>query len=123
MQKLLIGSKSSSGLRLALLWGLSAGLPLGCSVIPAPWAYQIDIQQGNIITQDMMDQLKPGMGPQEVRTILGTPMVTDPFHPERWDYIYNFQPGGKRRQQRRITVVFENDRLARVEGDVQAQGQ
>jgi outer membrane protein assembly factor BamE len=50
-------------------------------------------------------------------------MVTDPFHPERWDYIYNFQPGGKRRQQRRITVVFENDRLARVEGDVQAQAQ
>jgi outer membrane protein assembly factor BamE len=121
MQKL--GPKLPSGLRSALFWGLSAGLLLGCSAIPAPWVYKIDIQQGNIITQDMLDQLKPGMGPQEVRAILGTPMLTDPFHPERWDYVYNFQPGGKRRQQRRITLIFENDRLARVEGDIEVQGQ
>jgi outer membrane protein assembly factor BamE len=100
-----------------------SGLPLGCSIIPSSWVHQIDVQQGNIVTQDMLGQLKPGMDHQAVREILGTPLVMDPFHPERWDYVYSLQPAGKPREQRHITVVFENERLARIEGDVRAQVQ
>ena len=82
--------------------------------------YKIDIQQGNAITQEMLDKLKPGMTPSQVRFILGTPLVTDPFHPERWDYVYRYIKAGHLTEQRRVTVVFENEKLLRVEGDVVA---
>lgn len=82
--------------------------------------YKIDIQQGNAISQDMLDKLKPGMTPAQVRFILGSPLVEDPFHPNRWDYVYRYQKAGKLTEQRRITVVFEGGRLKGVEGDVVA---
>jgi outer membrane protein assembly factor BamE len=82
--------------------------------------YKIDIQQGNVIEQAMLDKLKPGMTPSQVRFILGTPLVTDPFHPGRWDYVYLYAPKGKVAEKRRVTVVFENDKLKGIEGDVVA---
>lgn len=90
-----------------------------CSALPAlPGVHRIDIQQGNILTQEMVDKLEPGMDKSQVRFVLGSPPLVDAFHQERWDYIYSIQPGGKDREQRRITLFFEDDRLARMEGDI-----
>lgn len=82
--------------------------------------HRIDIQQGNAITQDMLDRLKPGMTPSQVRFILGTPLVVDPFRKDRWDYVYRLERGGKLMEARKVTVIFENDRLKGLEGDVKA---
>lgn len=82
--------------------------------------YKLDIPQGNVITQDMLDKLKPGMTPAQVRFIMGSPLVVDPFRANRWDYVYSLQQDGATREQRRVTVVFEADRLKSVEGDVTA---
>ncbi len=82
--------------------------------------HRIDIQQGNVLSQDMLDKLKPGMTSSQVRFILGTPLVVDPFHKDRWDYVYRLERGGKVLEHRRVTVIFENDRLKGLEGDVVA---
>lgn len=85
-----------------------------------PLVYRVDIQQGNVITQEMLAQLKPGMEKTKVRHIMGTPPLVDTFHSDRWDYIYTFQEGSDARQMRRVSLYFEGDRLSRVEGDVRA---
>ncbi len=85
--------------------------------------YKIDIQQGNVITQEMISKLKPGMTPSQVRFIMGSPLVQDPFHPDRWDYVYRYLKNDKVTEQRHITVVFENEKLKGIEGDVVAAGQ
>lgn len=82
-----------------------------------PGVYKIGIPQGNIITQEMVDQLRPGMTKRQVIFVMGTPLVRDPFHQDRWDYIYSYQPGGGVRGQERVTVFFENDQLVRFTGD------
>ena len=79
--------------------------------------YRINIQQGIVVTQEMADQLKPGMTRDQVKFIMGTPILADPFHAARWDYPFRFQPGRGRVEERRFTVYFENDKLARFEGD------
>lgn len=104
---------------LLLATGLSA-LLTGCGGIGAlefPGVYKIGIPQGNIITQEMVDQLRPGMTKRQVIFVMGTPLVRDPFHQDRWDYIYSYQPGGGVRGQERLTVFFENDELVRFTGD------
>lgn len=81
--------------------------------------HKIDIQQGNYLDQTMLSKLKVGMNKSQVRYVLGTPLIADPFHPERWDYTFLDRPKGKLKQQRRVTVVFDaEERLARLEGDV-----
>ncbi len=102
---------------------LTATLALsGCSATPEIPSlltpYRIDVRQGNHVTQEMVDQLKAGLSKDQVRFILGTPLLTDPFHAERWDYVYRFQPGRGELEQRRLAVFFSDDKLARVEGDV-----
>ena len=89
----------------------------GCGIL-AP--YRIDIQQGNFVSQEMVAQLKPGMTKEQVRFVLGTPLVTDIFHAERWDYVYTLERRGAPRQQRRLAVFFEGGKLARLDGDVAA---
>ena len=96
----------------------AALLVAGCSVENIPGIYRIDIQQGNVVTQEMIDQLEPGMDRRKVRFILGTPLLTDTFNADRWDYIYSYQRGGGERIQRRVSVHFENEKLTKVEGDV-----
>ncbi|WP_110968931.1 outer membrane protein assembly factor BamE [Pseudomonas huaxiensis] len=87
----------------------------GCSF---PGVYKIDIQQGNVVTQDMIDQLRPGMTRRQVRFIMGNPLIQDTFHTNRWDYLYSLQPGGGERQQERISIFFnESDQLASLSGD------
>ncbi|MDF3935078.1 outer membrane protein assembly factor BamE [Pseudomonas citronellolis] len=98
---------------LAFAMGLAA--LAGCSF---PGVYKIDIQQGNVVTQDMIDQLKPGMTRRQVRFIMGNPLIVDTFHPERWDYLYSIQPGGGQRQQERVSLQFnKDDQLIGLNGD------
>lgn len=80
--------------------------------------YRIDVRQGNWVTQEMVSQLKPGQTREQVRFILGSPLVSDMFHADRWDYIYRLQPGRGEAEQRRIVVFFQDDKLVRVGGDV-----
>ncbi len=100
---------------------LTALLLTGCSyvpMLPGLSAHRIDIQQGNYVTQDMVDRLKPGMSRSQVRFGLGTPLVVDPFHPDRWDYVYVLQKKGRVVEDRRIVVVFQDDKLLRIDGGV-----
>ena len=83
-----------------------------------PGVYRIDVQQGNIVEQKMLDRLKPGMDKNQVRFIMGTPAVEDPFHKDRWDYIYTVAEGGGQRKQQHITIFFEDDKLAFIDGDI-----
>jgi outer membrane protein assembly factor BamE len=99
---------------LALLLGGCSRVP----ILPGLSPYKMDIQQGNYVTQDMVAKLKPGMTKAQVRFALGTPLVVDPFHAERWDYVYILQKGGKIVEHRRLIVLFQDDRLLRLEGDV-----
>lgn len=84
--------------------------------------YKIDVRQGNFVSQEMVAQLKPGQTRDQVRFILGSPLVTDIFHADRWDYLYRYKPTYGEVQERRLTVFFEKDVLVRVAGDVIAQG-
>ncbi|MCX7171217.1 MAG: outer membrane protein assembly factor BamE [Proteobacteria bacterium] len=94
----------------------------GCSNLPevTSWLtpYKIDIRQGNFVTQEMVAQLKLGQSRDQVRFILGTSLLTDAFHADRWDYVYRFQPGHGEVQQRRMSVYFADGKLARIDGDV-----
>lgn len=89
----------------------------GCSGIGFPGVYLVNIDQGNIVDQDMVDQLKPEMTRRQVRFLLGTPIVEDTFNNDRWDYIRVVRRGEDTLLKRRLTVVFENDVLVDVEGD------
>ena len=81
-------------------------------------AHKIEMQQGNYVDQEMIGKLRPEMTRSQVRFVLGTPLVADVFHPDRWDYIYLTGEAGDVKRQRRITVVFDGDTLKRIEGDV-----
>lgn len=93
-----------------------------CSVPRVVTEYRIDVQQGNVLTQDMVAQLRPGLTPDQVRFLLGTPMLVDMFHADRWDYVYRLQKGSTGAvETRRFTVFFDRDgKLYRVAGDVVA---
>ena len=90
-----------------------------CSYIPNLSPHRIEIQQGNFVSQEMVGQLKTGMTRDQVRFAMGTPLVADVFHGDRWDYVFVRQRANSRGvEHRRISVFFEQDRLARIEGDV-----
>ncbi len=109
------------------LIALLAALTPGCSyipTIPGTTPYKMEIQQGNFVTQEMISRLKLGMTREQVRFVLGTPLVADMFHADRWDYVYARQPrGGGPVEQRRFALFFEDSKLKRIEGDVVPQGQ
>ena len=93
----------------------------GCQyvpMLPGLSPHKIDIQQGNYVTQEMVDRIKPGMSRSQVRFGLGTPLVIDLFHPDRWDYVFVLQKKGRIVEQRRIVAVFQDDKLLRIEGGV-----
>lgn len=100
-------------LSLAALLFLSA-----CSTDKIPGVYRIDVQQGNNVDQEMLNKLEPGMTKNQVAYVMGTPLLIDTFHPNRWDYLYSFEPGNGDREQRRITLFFDEDEtLSHIEGD------
>ncbi len=88
------------------------------SSLPGLKPYHLDIQQGNVVTSKMMLQLKPGMTKSQVRYVMGTPLLQDSFHQDRWDYIYQMNKGGEVVERRRVILEFNNDGLAKVRGDV-----
>ncbi len=90
-----------------------------CSTIlnNLPGIYTLEIQQGNIIDQSMVDQLRPGMNKRQVLYIMGSPMMEDIFHKNRWDYLYSDQPSGEDRVQKQISLFFENDQIVGIQGD------
>lgn len=97
---------------------------VGCgSAIPTIKPYKIDIQQGNVLTSEMLLKLRPGMNKSQVRFILGTPLLVDSFHSNRWDYFYQLRKQGEIINQRRVILDFEDDKLVRVRGDVVPKGQ
>lgn len=109
----------------AILVGAACLWLAGCSYVPRiVTEYRIDVQQGNVLTQDMVAQLKPGQTRDQVRFILGTPMLTDVFHDRRWDYVYRLQNGRTNEvETRKLAVFFDADgRLERVAGDVDVAG-
>lgn len=96
---------------------------VGCgSSLPAVKSFKMDIQQGNVITSDMLLKLRPGMSKSQVQFIMGTPLLVDSFHTNRWDYFYQFRKQGKIINQHRVILDFEGDSLARVRGDVVPEG-
>ncbi len=88
-----------------------------CGFVGFPGVYRIDVEQGNIVTQEMADQLKPGMSRRQVRFILGTPLVQDSFNQDRWDYPYVKRNGDEVLDESRLTVLFDGDALREVRGD------
>jgi len=96
-----------------------APLVAACNPLGVFSVYRMEIQQGNYLTQEMVSQLQSGMTRDQVRFVLGTPLLVDIFHDNRWDYVYRRGRAGSREiEERRLSVFFENDRLVRVEGDV-----
>ena len=96
----------------------------GCGVprIPGVTPYKMEVQQGNFVSQDMVSQLKAGMSKEQVRSTLGTPLLIDIFHGERWDYVYSRELPNGAREQRKLVVFFEDGKLVRVDGDVVSAG-
>lgn len=94
----------------------------GCSSPPKVLGitpYRMEIQQGNFVSKESVAKLKPGMTKEQVRFVLGTPLVTDIFHANRWDYPYYREPTGGKREEGRVVVYFDDGKLARIEtGDV-----
>lgn len=97
-----------------LILALAAAAISGCGF------FRVEIQQGNYITKDQIERLEKGMTMREVRYVMGTPLVVDPFHEKhRWDYVYAFSPDlGTDFERRRITLFFEGERLATIAGDI-----
>lgn len=103
----------------ALLLGLAL---TGCagtaqSVVSKITPYKVEVVQGNVITREQTQALQPGMSRQQVREILGTPLMTSLFHTDRWEYVFTLKRPGVDAQTRRLTVFFNDSALARVEGD------
>ncbi|MEZ5584740.1 MAG: outer membrane protein assembly factor BamE [Candidatus Competibacteraceae bacterium] len=86
-----------------------------CSSFPG--IYRPDIRQGNYIDQTMLDQLNLGMSKDQVQLLLGTPLLADPFHQDRWDYVYRLKTGDGEIQQRHVSLFFESDGLRQVKTD------
>ena len=86
--------------------------------LPSIKPYKMPIQQGNLVTSKMMMQLKPGMTKTQVRFVMGTPLITDSFHKDQWDYFYQMEKDGAIIEKRRVILMFEKDLLAQVKGDV-----
>ena len=99
---------------------LAATCVAGCSVWPSDGLlgrvpYRIDIQQGNVVTQEQLDRIKPGMNRLQVRDALGSPLLTDAFHVNRWDYVFTLRRAGQPLQRRNVVLVFEGDVLKTID--------
>ena len=96
------------------------GVTLGA--LASGCVYRINIQQGNFLDQAAVDQVKPGMTRSQIRYLLGTPMVADPFVKDRWDYIYYLKKGRSRHvDSRRVTVYFDGDKVAKLDKPTAAE--
>jgi len=107
------------------LWactGLCLAALTGCAdtsqrVVELARPYRVEVVQGNFVSREQVQALQPGMSRQQVREILGTPLVASVFHADRWEYVFTLQRPDVAVQTRRLTVFFDGEALARVEGD------
>ena len=103
--------------------GIVAVVVAGCAGFGV---HRIDIQQGNLVTQEQLARVKPGMSRLDVRTALGTPLLQDVFNGNRWDYYFSldqstsYGPFGRDKQEYKVTILFENDKVARIDGKASA---
>lgn len=95
----------------------------GCSSFEFPWVYKLNIDQGNIITQEMVNKLQPGMSRNQVQFVMGSPLIADPFHEDRWDYIYTLLDAKGKRTEQHLTVFFTDDKLSSLSGNVVPQAE
>lgn len=106
--------------RPALLFALllpAVGAMPGCGFVGFPGVYKIDVEQGNLVDQQMIEQLQPGMSRRQVRFIMGSPLVEDTFNPDRWDYPYVIRNGSDIIREAQVSILFDGDRLIEVRGD------
>jgi outer membrane protein assembly factor BamE len=90
----------------------------GCSWLKFPGVHKVDIQQGNIVSQEMIDKLRPGMTQSQVQFVLGTPLVVDTFNNMRWDYFYSRLSSSGVKTEERMTIYFDAEgKLERMTGD------
>jgi outer membrane protein assembly factor BamE len=118
MRKLLIFITALATLAVA---GCSTYDKIPDALDKAPLVYHPTIQQGNVVSQEQINQLEPGMTKRQVKFLLGTAVLTDFFHLDRWDYVYTLGEGSTPDEIRRVTMFFENDRLVRIAGDMRPQ--
>ena len=90
-------------------------LTIGFALSSSGCLYKLDTQQGNLVDAGKAEQLKAGMTRIQVKEILGTPLVQDPFHPDRWDYVYYYRSPNGKEEGKRITVIFRENLLIRTE--------
>lgn len=126
MQKLLICCAISTGLLISGCgtvkeWGSTVAGAVPNMLDRTPLMHRPDVQQGNIVTQEMVDQLRPGMARRQVKYIMGTPILVDVFHQDRWEYIYSMTEGRGPRTQKQISLHFADDKLISIEGDYRPQ--
>lgn len=92
---------------------LAFPLLTGCGLL-----YKVDVPQGNLLDQTSIADLETGMSKRQVSLLLGTPAVTSPFHQDRWDYLYSLSRRGREAEVRNLTLHFDGETLARIEGDL-----
>ena len=120
-----VQARRSARLGLCLLIGASVAVLAGCGSLNGASArianivtpYKVDVVQGNFVSREQVEALQPGMSRQQVREILGTPLVTSLFHADRWEYVFTLKRPGEDVQTRKLTVFFQGDVLERHEGD------
>ncbi len=91
--------------KILLIICITQFLLLGCSL------HKLDVQQGNVITPDVLAKLKLGMTQEQVKFLLGTPPITDPFHATRWDYTYTYREQDKQTETSHLTLLFNETEL------------
>ncbi len=109
--------RTSRTANLALALSITLSLS-ACSGIGFPGVYKIFVEQGNIVTAEMVEELKPDMTRRQVQFVLGTPIVEDTFNSNRWDYIYLLRIGEDVTKESRLKVIFDGDRLVDVKGEL-----
>ena len=120
-----VQARYSARLGLVVLIGASMAALTGCGSLDGASSrianivkpYRVDVVQGNFVSREQVEALQPGMSRQQVREILGTPLVTSLFHADRWEYVFTLKRPGEEVQTRKLTVFFKGDALERSEGD------
>lgn len=107
-----------------LKYTVGAIITLSLSACSNPYLlYRVEVQQGNLIAERDVHKIKKGMSMNEVRDILGEPVLIDTFNIERWNYVYTLRTNGKKAQQHNLTLIFKNDHLVKIFDDVSPSDQ
>lgn len=102
-------------IQIVLISALLASCSNFSSYLPTFVPYKVEIRQGNLITQEMRARIKPGMTQMQVKAVLGVPLINDPYHANRWDYLYRLEQRGKVVENQRLTLYFEQNALASID--------